>query len=189
MSHFAVAKNAKSGTNRTKITSERESESIVHHAASQPSIYNTHQLNTPRAPLMTREARNDLFQTTFTELHQEAPAELLKSLRERLEFIRANNPQSAQTAEACLQGLGSDNSTLLHVLTAAYLINGGVMLKHHAIDTGKEGGGEEDREEGERDFDFRDLEEELNRFSDTSAGSLKAHEPAAQSRKNLLSTD
>ena len=79
---------------------------------------------------MTREAQNDLFQTTFIELHQEAPAELLKSLRERLEHIRATNPQSAQTAEACLAGLASDSCTLLHVLTAAYLINGGVMLKH-----------------------------------------------------------
>ena len=138
---------------------------------------------------MTREAQNDLFQTTFIELHQEAPAELLKSLRERLEHIRATNPQSAQTAEACLHGLGPGNSTLLHVLTAAYLINGGVMLKHHAIDAGKDGGRGEGDEDGERDFDFRDLEEELNRFSDESAGALKAHEPEAQSRKNLLSTD
>ena len=136
---------------------------------------------------MTREAQNDLFQTTFIELHQEAPTELLKSLRERLEHIRATNPQSAQTAEACLHGLGPGNSTLLHVLTAAYLINGGVMLKHHTIDSGRDGGGED--EEGERDFDFKDLEEELNRFSDESAGALKAHEPEAQSRKNLLSTD
>jgi hypothetical protein len=138
---------------------------------------------------MTREARNDLFQTTFIELHQEAPAELLKSLRERLEHIRATNPQSAQTAEACLQGLGPGNSTLLHVLTAAYLINGGVMLKHHAIDTGKDGGRGGGDEDGERDFDFRDLEEELSRFSDDSTGTLKAHEPAAQGRKNLLSTE
>lgn len=136
---------------------------------------------------MTREARNDLFQTTFIELHQEAPAELLKSLRERLEYIRANNPQSAQTAEACLQGLAPENSTLLHVLTAAYLINGGVMLKHHTIDSGRDGGGED--EEGERDFDFKDLEEELNRFSDTGTDSLKAQEPAARGKKNLLSTD
>jgi hypothetical protein len=88
---------------------------------------------------MTREARNDLFQTTFIELHQEAPTELLRSLRSRLEHIRANNPQSAQTAEACLQGLEPENSTLLHVLTAAYLINGGVMLKHPAMDSEAEG--------------------------------------------------
>jgi len=136
---------------------------------------------------MTREAQNDLFQTTFIELHQEAPAELIKSLKDRLEYIRANNPQSAQTAEACLRGLGPNNSTLLHVLTAAYLINGGVMLKQHAIDAGKEpeaaGGSDVD----ERDFDFKDLEEELNRFSES--GSIRDTESQLQPRKNLLSTD
>lgn len=138
---------------------------------------------------MTREARNDLFQSTFIELHQEAPAELIHSLRERLEYIRANNPQSAQTAEACLQGLEPDNSTLLHVLTAAYLINGGVMLKHQTIDEGREEeetGGGDDRD---RDFDFRDLEEELNRFSGPPETEINGPEPPTLTRKNLLSTD
>ena len=74
----------------------------------------------------------DLFQSTLNELHQEAPRELLHSLRDRLEGIRKAIPNSANTAEACLLGLASDKSTLLHVLTAAYLINGGVMLKHQA---------------------------------------------------------
>jgi hypothetical protein len=138
---------------------------------------------------MTREAKNDLFQSTFIELHQEAPAELLNSLRGRLEHIRANNPQSAQTAEACLRGLAADNSTLLHVLTAAYLINGGVMLKHNEIDTEAT----EEREEKERDFDFSELEEELKNFSDAPE---RVAEPVGRAqvalkphRKNMLSTD
>ena len=76
------------------------------------------------------QRHSDLFISALHELHDEAPIELLRSLRESLEHIRAHNPQSAQTAEACLAGLASDSSTLLHVLTAAYLINGGVMLKH-----------------------------------------------------------
>lgn len=74
---------------------------------------------------------NDLFLSTLRDdLHNEAPKELLKSMRESLRHIKDHNPNSAQTAEACLAGLASDSSTLLHVLTAAYLINGGVMLKH-----------------------------------------------------------
>ena len=138
---------------------------------------------------MLREANNDLFQSTFIEIHQEAPAELLKSLRERLEHIRANNPQSAQTAEACLRGLAPDNSTLLHVLTAAYLINGGVMLKHNAIDTETV----DESEERERDFDFRELEEELKNFSsppdNVAEPTSKAWEAPKTPRKNLLSTE
>jgi hypothetical protein len=76
------------------------------------------------------QRHSDLFLSALHALHDEAPIELLKSLRDSLEHIRAHNPQSAQTAEACLAGLASDSCTLLHVLTAAYLINGGVMLKH-----------------------------------------------------------
>ena len=143
---------------------------------------------------MTREEslRNDLFQSTFIELHHEAPAELVRSLRESLDHIRTHNPQSAQTAEACLRGLASDGCTLLHVLTAAYLINGGVMLKHHTIDA------EKLEEEAETDpgFDFKDLEEELNRFSEPTPPPIKSAAaqlpPAPTSRRNTraaLSTE
>jgi hypothetical protein len=97
---------------------------------------------------MQAHQRNcDLFITTLHELHSKAPLELLGSLREHLNHIKQSNPNSAQTAEACLAGLASDDSTLLHVLTAAYLINGGVMLKHTL------------GEEGEKSL--TDLEEEL----------------------------
>lgn len=82
--------------------------------------------------MSTRPKTNDLFITTLHELHSEAPAELLSSLRAQLKQIRSTNPNCAQTAEACLEALASDQSSLLHVLTAAYLINGGVMIKHQA---------------------------------------------------------
>ena len=101
----------------------------------------------------------DLFESTLNELNQEAPTELLNSLRERLEGIRKAIPNSAKTAEACLLGLASDRSTLLHVLTAAYLINGGVMLKHQAP---------EESEEEYLDFNFKELEEELAQLQEGS---------------------
>lgn len=104
--------------------------------------------------MQAHQKHSDLFITTLHELHSKAPLELLGSLRAHLEHIRQSNPNSAQTAEACLAGLASDNSTLLHVLTAAYLINGGVMLKHAL--------GEEPPQEGEREEkSLADLEEEL----------------------------
>ena len=96
--------------------------------------------------MQASQRHSDLFITTLHELHSKAPLELLGSLREHLHHIRQSNPNSAQTAEACLAGLASDDSTLLHVLTAAYLINGGVMLKHTL---------------GEEERSLTELEEEL----------------------------
>ncbi len=115
--------------------------------------------------------QNDLFITTLHELHSEAPAELLSSLRAQLKQIKLTNPNCAQTAEACLEGLASDQSSLLHVLTAAYLINGGVMIKHQAVS-------EEEKIESletnlEFGADFDSLEEELNNFSISINGDLK----------------
>jgi hypothetical protein len=115
-------------------------------------------------------AHNDLFITTLHELHSEAPAELLNSLRDQLKQIKSTNPNCAQTAEACLDGLASDQSSLLHVLTAAYLINGGVMIKHQAVS--------EERDDKLDDFDS--LEEELNNFSININGDLKPKTLSAQ---------
>jgi hypothetical protein len=110
---------------------------------------------------MTTKATHDLFTTALQELHSRAPIELLDSLRAQLEQIKLTNPNSAQTARACLEGLASDQSSLLHVLTAAYLINGGVMLKHQA---------EEQKDLGS---EFDSLEEELSKFSISLKDELK----------------
>ena len=137
------------------------------------------------------QVTNDLFITTLHELHCEAPIELLKSLRAQLGQIKLTNPNCAQTAEACLNGLASDRSSLLHVLTAAYLINGGVMIKHQAVneedkpeytrrsltmqESKKLLGQELDRKSESLDLgnEFDSLEEELNNFSITINGDLK----------------
>ena len=103
---------------------------------------------------------NDLFFTTLEQLHGPAPKDLLNTLRAQLRLIQQTNPNSAQTAEACLDGLHSDRSSLLHVLTAAYLINGGVMLKHQV--TGSE---EKNEEEKHETLDYGDLEAEIQRFT------------------------
>lgn len=102
----------------------------------------------------------DLFQTTLKELHNAAPIELLQSLRESLEHIRKSNPNSARTAKACLLALASDKSPLLHVLTAAYLVNGGVMLKQ--LPTEEE---EDAPSTSYADLEFKELEDELSRIS------------------------
>lgn len=117
--------------------------------------------------------QNDLFITTLHELHSEAPAELLNSLRAQLKQIKLTNPNCAQTAEACLDGLASDQSSLLHVLTAAYLINGGVMIKHQAVSEMEDEKVDKLDKTVEFGTDFDSLEEELNNFSISINGDLK----------------
>jgi hypothetical protein len=121
---------------------------------------------------------NDLFFTTLEQLHGPAPKDLLNTLRAQLRLIQQTNPNSAQTAEACLDGLHSDRSSLLHVLTAAYLINGGVMLKHQV--SGSEG---EEKEETAESLDFGDLEAEIQRFTldDDLKGPPESAPPQSQS--------
>jgi hypothetical protein len=123
---------------------------------------------------------NDLFIEALHELHSRAPPELLSSLRAQLEQIRLTNPNSAQTARACLEGLASDESSLLHVLTAAYLINGGVMIKHQAA------ADEEERSESleaseslqsEADPDPMQATKKITRKDTQTENSLKARDP------------
>jgi hypothetical protein len=114
---------------------------------------------------MAHNKSDDLFFSTLEQLHGQAPVELLNTLRAQLSLIKQTNPNCAQTAEACLYGLKSDRSTLLHVLTAAYLINGGVMLKHQVnADSDPEDELSETRRR-ELDLEFDDLEQELDKFS------------------------
>ena len=122
---------------------------------------------------------NDLFLTTLEQLQGPAPKDMLVTLRSQLRLIQQTNPNSAQTAEACLEGLVSDRSTLLHVLTAAYLINGGVMLKHQVSS-------EEESAEAlsAEALDFNDLEEELRSFS--IEGELKANKTTPPALNNPL---
>ena len=128
--------------------------------------------------IQSSHKHSDLFLTTLHDLHSEAPKEMLNSLREHLQRVKQRNPNSARTAEACLAGIQSDSSTLLHVLTAAYLINGGVMLKHT-------GGEAEDRADQDpvnqrleeaplKEMTLTELEEELRSFGLTEDQTLHA---------------
>lgn len=142
------------------------------------------------------KSTNDLFITTLQELHSEAPAELLNSLRAQLRQIKLTHPNCAQTAEACLDGLASDQSSLLHVLTAAYLINGGVMIKHQAVSESEEREDRSDERLTERQpseklefgTEFDSLEEELNNFSISITGDLKPRNGSLSSQPPTVQT-
>jgi len=96
------------------------------------------------------------FAHALEEVHKPPSEELLHSMRTRLEFLRMRYPHSVGSVAECLEGLSAENSpTLLKILVAAYVINGGVLLKHGATI----------REQEEEEEDFQELIRQIDRFS------------------------
>lgn len=62
-------------------------------------------------------------------MYRTAPPELVTGFREKMDFIRVRYKHNEKTVESCLKGLGSA-PTLLQLLTAAFVVNGGVLFKH-----------------------------------------------------------
>ena len=46
-----------------------------------------------------------------------------------MDFIKLRYKHNEKTVESCLRGLGAE-PTLLQLLTAAFVVNGGVLFKH-----------------------------------------------------------
>ena len=72
---------------------------------------------------------DDVFEHAIRQVHRPAPPELVAGFKEKMEFIRIRYKHNQTTVESCLRGLG-ESPTLLQVLTAAFVINGGVLFKH-----------------------------------------------------------
>ena len=62
--------------------------------------------------------------------------------KEKMNFIKVRYKHNKKTVESCLRGLGGE-PTLLQLLTAAFVVNGGVLFKHGPLLD------EEEREEHE----------------------------------------
>ncbi len=97
---------------------------------------------------------NDVYAHAVRQIQQPATPELVKGFREQMLFIRERYKHNAKTVDSCLGGM-RDPPTLLELLTAAFVVNGGVLFKHGAPPPGEEEG------ETARDKDDRD-ELELN---------------------------
>lgn len=70
-----------------------------------------------------------MYQHAKRQMHQAATPELVAGFREKMEFIRRRYKHNAKTVDSCLSGMGNP-PTLLEVLTAAFVVNGGVLFKH-----------------------------------------------------------
>ena len=88
--------------------------------------------------------RDDPFQHAVAEVQLPAPADFVGSVREKLCLIHQNYPHKRSTVDSCLRGLENE-PTMVEILVAAYVLNGGVSLKFHTQT--------EQQEEDEKDLD------------------------------------
>ena len=117
------------------------------------------------------------FSHALDEVNKPPSEELLHSMRTRLEFLRMRYPHSVSSVAECLDGLSAENGpTLLKILVAAYVINGGVLLKHGATI----------REQEEEEKDFEELIRQINRFhtEDCNADAEGGKHSPAQAQEN-----
>jgi hypothetical protein len=79
---------------------------------------------------------DDVFADAMHQIHREAPPELVKGFKEQMRFISTRFRHTSKTVASCLAGL-SEAPTLLELLTAAFVVNGGVLFKYD-LDAGDE---------------------------------------------------
>lgn len=91
---------------------------------------------------------SDVFQDAMKEIFREAPPELVAGFKKKMGFIQDQNKHSRKTIQNCLDGL-KDPPTLVELLAAAYVVNGGLLFKHNPgpsddVDIGQSVDDEED---------------------------------------------
>ena len=111
---------------------------------------------------------DDVFQHAMLQIHKEAAPEMVAGFKEKMEYIKTRYKHSEKTVKSCLDGI-SENPTLLELLTAAFVVNGGVLFKH---------GVEIEEEEGD-EKDFNDLMREIARLEADDHVSPVSHHTAA----------
>ena len=108
---------------------------------------------------------DDVFQHAMLQIHKEAAPEMVAGFKEKMEYIKRRYKHSEKTVKSCLDGI-SKNPTLLELLTAAFVVNGGVLFKH---------GAEIEEEEGD-EKDFNDLMREIARLETGEPESPISHD-------------
>ena len=73
--------------------------------------------------------QDDEYEHATKQVHRPAPPELVAGFKAKMDFIKLRYTHNEKTVESCLKGLG-DEPTLLQLLTAAFVVNGGVLFKH-----------------------------------------------------------
>lgn len=98
---------------------------------------------------------DDVFKDAMKQVFREAHPDLTERFKEKMIFIQGEYKHSRTTVQSCLDGM-SDPPTLVELLTAAYVVNGGLLFKHCATHLE-----EEDSEESE----YTKLMEEMEQLN------------------------
>ena len=80
---------------------------------------------------------DDVFKDAMRQVFNPAPPELVAGFKRKLGFIQEQYKHSKTTVQSCLEGM-SDRPSLLELLTAAYVVNGGLLFKHVASEEAEE---------------------------------------------------
>lgn len=70
----------------------------------------------------------DEFEHAMMEAGEPAAEGLVLDLLDTMRLVQAHHPHTARAVESCLKGL-KGTPTMLHVLVAAYVLNGGIPIK------------------------------------------------------------
>lgn len=116
-----------------------------------------------------------MYQHAKRQMYQPATPELVTGFKEKMEFIRRRYKHNAKTVDSCLSGMG-DPPTLLEVLTAAFVVNGGVLFKH---------GDQSEEEAHDEELELNELMQEIQELS---RGTTSTHPPSESRDGHAAST-
>jgi hypothetical protein len=102
---------------------------------------------------------DDVFKDTMKQVFREAEPDLVEGFKKELIFIQEQFKHRKTTAQSCLDGM-SVKPSLLELLAAAYVVNGGLALKHEEIETEPETTGT-----GLDDLEYKKLMEEMEELN------------------------
>jgi len=71
----------------------------------------------------------NVYKDVMKEAFHEATPEIVAGFKKKMGFIQDRYSHTSKTVKSCLQGL-SEKPTLVELLVAAYLVNGGVLFKY-----------------------------------------------------------
>lgn len=98
---------------------------------------------------------DNVFKDAMRQVFNPAPPELVAGFRRKMGFIQEQYKHNRTTVQSCLDGM-AEHPSLLELLTASYVVNGGLLFKYDG------------EEEADDDYTrlMREMEE-LNCESDT----------------------
>ena len=107
---------------------------------------------------------NDVYAHAVRQIQQHATPELVQGFREQMMFIRERYKHNAKTVDSCLKGMG-DPPTLLELLTAAFVVNGGVLFKHWVPHTDTEADSHTPLKDEEEELELSALMDEISELT------------------------